>query len=204
MITKSKSVYQFNITLKDIEPAIWRRILVPANYTFWDLHVAIQDAMGWLDYHLHLFRIIDPDSGELEEIGIPDDEPFEDDLDCVPGWERSMAHYFRNAGDHADYEYDFGDGWEHEVVFEGIFPREARTKYPRCIDGARACPPEDCGGVHGYQEMLKIIRNRSHKEHKSMMRWLGGKYDPNGFDPNNVRFDNPKKRWRIAFMDEEE
>jgi hypothetical protein len=72
------------------------------------------------------------------------------------------------------------------------------------VDGARACPPEDCGGVHGYSEMLKIVRNPSHKEHKSMMEWLGKKYDPKAFDPKNVKFDNPKKRWRIAFMDEQE
>lgn len=203
MIAKQKLVYQFKVMLKDVEPAIWRRIVVPGKYTFWDLHVAIQDAMGWLDYHLHLFRIIDPDSSELVEIGIPDEEPFEDDLGCVPGWERSIAHFFRGGGDHADYEYDFGDGWEHEVILEGIFPREATTKYPKCIDGARACPPEDCGGVDGFQRMLKIIRSPSHKEHKSMMKWLGGKYDPDAFDPTIVRFDNPKKRWNIAFLEEE-
>ena len=166
--------------------------------------MAIQDAMGWLDYHLHLFRIIDPESGELDEIGIPDDEPIDGELECFPGWELPIAHYFLKPGDHGDYEYDFGDGWEHEVVFEGIFPREARTRYPKCVDGARACPPEDCGGVHGFLELLKIIRTPSHKEHKSMMTWLGGKYDPEAFHPKNVRFDNPKKRWRIAFMDEEE
>src|SRR3990170_2204564 len=178
MIIK-KHIYQFKIELKIIEPAIWRRIVVPATYSFWDLHVAIQDSMGWLDSHLHAFRIANPKTGKMDEIGIPDDDPF-------------------------DYEFDFGDSWEHEVVLEGILLKEPKAKYPKCIGGAQACPPEDCGGVHGYQEMLEIVRSPSHEEHKSMMEWLGGKYDPKAFNSNKVHFDNAKKRWRIAFMDEEE
>ena len=199
-----KYVYQFKISLKEIEPAIWRRIVVPATYSFWDLHVGIQDSMGWLDYHLHVFRIANPETGEINEIGIPDDEPFEDDLVYLPGWELPIADYFTQPGGRADYEYDFGDSWEHEIVLEGILLKEPKMKYPKCIGGARACPPEDCGGVHGYEEMLKIVRSPSHEEHKSMMEWLGGRYDPKAFDPKKVRFDNPKKRWRIAFTNEEE
>jgi hypothetical protein len=196
-------VYQFKITLKEIEPVIWRRIVVPATYSFWDLHVAIQDSMGWLDSHLHVFRIDNPRTGKIDEIGIPDDDPFEDELVLLPGWELSIVDYFIQPGDRAGYEYDFGDSWEHEVVLEGILLKGTKTKYPKCTGGARACPPEDCGGVHGYQEMLKIVRNRSHEEHKSTMEWLGGKYDPKTFDPDSIRFDNPKKRWRIAFTNEE-
>jgi hypothetical protein len=197
-------VYQFKITLKEIEPVIWRRIVVPATYSFWDLHVAIQDSMGWLDSHLHVFRIANPRTGKIDEIGIPDDDPFEDELVVLPGWELPIVDYFIQPGDRAEYEYDFGDSWEHEVVLEGILRKETKTKYPKCTGGARACPPEDCGGVHGYQEMLKIVRNPSHEEHKSMMEWLGGKYDPKTFDLGIIRFDNPKKRWRIAFTNEEE
>jgi hypothetical protein len=196
-------VYQFKITLKEIEPVIWRRIVVPATYSFWDLHVAIQDSMGWLDSHLHVFRIDNPRTGKIDEIGIPEDDPFEDELVLLPGWELSIVDYFIQPGDRAGYEYDFGDSWEHEVVLEGILLKGTKTKYPKCTGGARACPPEDCGGVHGYQEMLKIVRNRSHEEHKSTMEWLGGKYDPKTFDPDSIRFDNPKKRWRIAFTNEE-
>jgi hypothetical protein len=196
-------VYQFKITLKEIEPVIWRRIVVPATYSFWDLHVAIQDSMGWLDSHLHVFRIDNPRTGKIDGIGIPDDDPFEDELVLLPGWELSIVDYFIQPGDRAGYEYDFGDSWEHEVVLEGILLKGTKTKYPKCTGGARACPPEDCGGVHGYQEMLKIVRNRSHEEHKSTMEWLGGKYDPKTFDPDSIRFDNPKKRWRIAFTNEE-
>jgi hypothetical protein len=200
----TKKIYQFKIELKEIEPAIWRRIVVPATYSFWDLHVAIQDSMGWLDSHLHAFRIANPKTGKMDEIGIPDDDPFDDELVFLPGWELRIAEYFIEPGDNCEYEYDFGDSWEHEVVLEGILLKEPKAKYPKCIGGAQACPPEDCGGVHGYQEMLKIIRTPSHGEHKSMIEWLGGKYDPKAFNPNIVRFENPKKRWKIAFMNDEE
>jgi len=199
-----KLVYQFKIRLKDIEPVVWRRIVVPASYNFWDLHVAIQDSMGWLDYHLHVFRIMNPETNVTDEIGIPDDEPIDDGLEYLPGWKLPIGAYFIKLGNMAEYNYDFGDGWEHEIVFEGVLLKEPKTKYPKCIDGGRACPPEDCGGAHGYNEMLKIVHNRAHKEHKSMMDWLGGKYDPKLFNPKSVHFDNPKERWRIAFTNEEE
>jgi len=203
MIIK-KHIYQFKIELKIIEPAIWRRIVVPATYSFWDLHVAIQDSMGWLDSHLHAFRIANPKTGNIDEIGIPNDDPFIDELIFLPGWELRISDYFIQPGDQCEYQYDFGDNWEHEVILEGVLLKEPKAKYPKCIGGARACPPEDCGGAHGYQEMLEIVRSPSHEEHKSMMEWLGGKYDPKAFNSNKVHFDNPKKRWRIAFMDEEE
>ena len=197
-----KLAYQFKVSLKEIEPTIWRRMEVQASYSFWDLHVAIQDAMGWLDYHLHVFRVPDPETGEIDEIGIPDEEPFEDDLVSLPGWEIPLAEYFLKPGDRADYEYDFGDGWEHEIVLEKIQSRVPKTKYPRCLDGARACPPEDCGGIGGYESMLEIIFDPSHEEHESTMTWLGGSFNPESFDPKKVKFDNPRKRWNIAFLEE--
>ena len=193
------TVFQYKITLKDIEPEIWRRIVVPATYSFWDLHVAIQDSMGWLDYHLHEFQIVNPDTGQTDRIGIPDDEPIDDGLNFLPGLDLLLVMYFRQLGIQAKYKYDFGDGWEHDVLLEGILIREPRSRYPKCIDGARACPPEDCGGVHGYFEMLRIINDKTDEEHKNMLEWVGKKYNPKIFDPKLVRFDNPKKRWRIAF-----
>ena len=199
-----KLMFQFKVRLKDIEPAIWRRIVVPASYNFWDLHVAIQDSMGWLDYHLHVFRVVNPETKEIDEVGIPDDEPIDDGLEYLPGWELPIVAYFIELGDTADYNYDFGDGWEHEIVLEGVLLKDPKTKYPKCIGGAQACPPEDCGGIGGYESLLKIIRDPSHEEHESMMEWLGGKYDPKAFDQKKVNFDNPKKRWRIAFMNEQE
>ncbi len=192
----------FKVSLLEIKPKIWREIEVPANYSFWDLHVAIQDAMGWLDYHLHLFRICNPETGENEEIGIPDEEGFFDDFPMLPGWEIAIADYFTDPGEKAVYEYDFGDGWEHEILLKGIAVKEKGAKYARCLAGKRACPPEDCGGTLGYERLLRIIKNPKHEEHERMMEWLGGEYDPARFDADSVEFDNPKKRWETAFLEE--
>ena len=194
-----RHAYQFKVTLPEIEPRIWRRILVPASYSFWDFHVAIQDCMGWLDYHLHLFRVTNPETGEREEIGIPDDDPFQDDTPCMPGWEIPIADSFREPGTLAEYLYDFGDDWQHEVELEAVLERVPKKKYPVCVDGARACPPEDCGGVPGYENFLRIIADPTDEEYESTRRWVGRPYDPSAFDPKKVRFDNPQKRWDFAF-----
>jgi hypothetical protein len=179
---------------------VWRQIEVPARYTFWDLHVAIQDSMGWLDCHLHMFRF--PDArGHTVEIGIPDDDPLDDEAVCLAGWEVAIVDHLYRVGAQAEYEYDFGDGWLHDVRVEGISPRRPGTKYPRCNDGANRCPPEDCGGPHGYADLLDIIANPRNKEYASMVEWLGGRIDPTQFDTRKVRFDNPATRWRRAFTE---
>jgi len=187
-------VYQFKITLKEVRPPIWRRIQVPEAYSFWDLHVAIQDAMGWRDCHLHLFRLGRARSGRQVEIGIPDDEPVADDAECLPGWETPLGSHFRKVGDRAEYKYDFGDGWLHEVLLEEITVLNADKGYPLCLAGARACPPEDCGGASGFADLLEIVGDPTHEEHAGTMEWLGGSFDPAAFDPRRVAFDNPKKR----------
>ncbi|MBA2291632.1 MAG: plasmid pRiA4b ORF-3 family protein [Gemmatimonadales bacterium] len=194
-----RSVLQFKVTLDEVNPLVWRRIEVPASYSFWDFHVAVQDAMGWFDSHLHLFRLPNPESGEIDEIGIPDEDVFEGDPVCLPGWQVQIAPYFGKIGASAVYEYDFGDDWIHEVQLEAITGRQPRVKYPRCLDGERACPPEDCGGPPGYARLLEIIADPTDEEYESMMEWLGGSFDPEAFSPREVNFDNPKKRWRIAF-----
>jgi len=197
----SARVFQFKITMKDIDPPIWRRILVPEKYSFWDLHVAIQDAMGWLDYHLHLFKIRYERENDVDLIGIPDEDPFEGEPETLPGWEIPISDFFRELGKVAEYEYDFGDGWRHEVLFEGMLLKEKNKKYPKCIGGARACPPEDCGGVGGYYRLLEIFADSSNEEYEEMVSWLGKKYDADDFDAGKVKFENPKKRWKIAFLE---
>jgi len=192
-------VYQFKLVLLGVEPPIWRRIQVLETYSFWDLHVALQDAMGWLDYHLHVFRVAGPREGEVEQIGIPDDDPFEGDKPTLPGWEIPIARHFPRPGIAVPYEYDFGDGWEHELTLEAILPRQAGQTYPLCVDGARACPPEDCGGVHGYENLLTVIQGPSHEDYESTLEWLGGRFDPDRFDPKRVKFDDPARRYRLAF-----
>ncbi len=197
---KFGKVFQFRVELKDVTPPIWRRIQVPSTYSFWDLHVAIQDAMGWLDYHLHAFRIVNPATGTGETIGIPD-EDFPDEIPTLPGWEVSIAEYFSPENSRADYEYDFGDDWMHEVALEATAPREGTGQYPRCLDGRRACPPEDCGGPRGYADLLRVLRDPTDDEHERMLTWVGGSFDPARFDPKKVKFEDPRKRWRVAFLE---
>ena len=184
-------VYQFKITLQDISPLIWRRIRVPASYTFWDLHVAIQDAMGWTDSHLHEFRLKNMKTGRNENIGIPD-EDFGSKVS--PGWKKKIADFFTPANPDAEYIYDFGDNWIHVVSLEEILPRQKGVDYPLCVEGARACPPEDSGGTHGYEDFLNIIMDPSHDEHDSMLEWAGGEFQPEHFDCLEVIFEDPAER----------
>jgi len=207
MSKTEKLVYQFKISLYQIEPRIWRRIQVPAKYSFWDLHVAIQDAMGWLDYHLHAFRFRPKHKRKSIEIGIPGDD-FYDDIEVIPGWEVPIIDHFTEPVQLIEYEYDFGDSWYHEILFEGILLKTKGEKYPKCLDGERACPPEDCGGVDGYYRLIKILQDPHHDEYEEYVEWLKGHaknyhpYKPDEFNPDKVHFDNPKQRWKYAFSQE--
>ena len=189
-------VYQFKIALRDSKPPVWRRVQVPETYTFWDLHVAIQDSMGWSDYHLHEFEILHPTSKRKVRMGFPD-EDFGRDI--LPNWKQKISDYFSLENKKSDYLYDFGDNWEHAIELEKILPREKSIRYPICIKGKRACPPEDCGGVWGYEEFLEAIEDPKHEEHEEMLMWIGGKFDPEHFNPEEVHFDDPDKRLKIAF-----
>ena len=200
MAKRFDKVCQVTVTLQGVRPSIWRKIQVPSSYSFWDLHVAIQDAMGWRDSHLHAFRIANPSHGEEEDlIGIPDEDRFVGAPEFLPGWMVPIDKYFVKPGDSASYKYDFGDGWEHEIVLDDTLLRKPRLRYPRCVAGERACPPEDCGGPPGYELLLKILADPEHEQHEEMLEWVGGSYDPGRFDPRKVLFDNPKKRWERAF-----
>ncbi|CAD6491461.1 MAG: Plasmid pRiA4b ORF-3-like protein [Candidatus Argoarchaeum ethanivorans] len=196
MKKKFNQVYQFKISLLGIRPPIWRRIQVPETYTFWDLHVAIQDVMGWADYHLHEFGITSPENGEKVRIGIHE-ENFDKKL--LPEWKQKIADYFSQENEKADYVYDFGDNWEHIIKLEKILPREENIKYPVCIKGKRACSPEDCGGIGGYYNLLEIIKNPNHERYEEMLDWIGGEFDLERFDVEEVSFDDPGKRQKIAF-----
>ena len=190
-------IYRFEIRLRDIEPPIWRMIEIPASASFWELHVAIQDAMGWLDYHLHEFSVSLSPAGKPFKIGIPDDE-FRDDV--LSGWEEPIALYFRAPGNRAIYWYDFGDDWRHDVTLVAIEARIKGTKYPRCIAGERACPPEDCGGPPGYFDLLHALAEPNHPERQELLQWLSGDrardgtWDPEAFDPAKVKFSSAARR----------
>jgi len=190
MKKKYNQVYQFRITLKGIKPPIWRRIQVPETYTFWELHLAIQNAMGWTDYHLHEFELMNPETGLKLLIGTPN-EDFADEV--LPELNQNIADYFSMENQSAVYTYDFGDSWEHKIQLEKILPREKGVEYPICIKGKRACPPEDCGGTWGYEELLAIIKDSKHEEYEEMLEWLGGEFDPEHFDVEEISFYDPGK-----------
>lgn len=199
MTDRQRDLLRIRIELTGISPSIWREILVPARYSFWDLHVAIQDAMGWLDCHLHEFRIGGSSRDDAILIGIPDDEEWEDLPEVQPGWEISVIDYLSEAGDRTEYEYDFGDGWVHEVTLLRVQPREKGQRYPKCVAGERGCPPEDCGGIPGYESLLEVLFDPSHPDYESLSHWIPKGWGPELFKPERVHFDNPLKRWQIAF-----
>jgi len=197
LTTEYIHVYQFSLSLAGIDPPIWRRIVVPGNYTFWDLHVAIQDAMGWADMHLHEFEIVHPRTGLTERIGVPEagadwgSEP-------APGWIKEISRYFTPDHSRAVYLYDFGDEWRHTVKLEKIRPRARGKAYPECTGGGRACPPEDCGGPWGYGNLISIASDPAHHAYPATMEWLGGSFDPEDFDPGDVEFDDPRQRLSLV------
>lgn len=158
-----REVVQLKVTLAEIEPPIWRRLLVPVDYTLTRLHRVIQIAFGWQDYHLHSFHI------HGEDYAPPDQEN-------EPGT-RSEKVAMKKLGlrlkTKIKYEYDFGDSWEHQILVEGHLLLEEPAGVPVCLGGQRACPPEDCGGVGGYQEMLDAFQDPDNPRCDQFKQWLG-------------------------------
>lgn len=191
-------ILQLRIELLLIEPLIWRRLQVPGDYTFWDLHVAIQSAFGWSDTHLHEFRAWRHRDGG-SRFGIPMDE-FDDAAPSLPGWEYRVADVLTPANPRLEYEYDFGDGWRHVITLEAVLTAAPGKKYPRCTAGERSGPPDDCGGPGGYESLLETLANPEDPEHASSHAWAvsqkgrRGKFDPEAFDEQQVKFANPAPR----------
>ena len=172
-MAKPTTIYQLKVTLKHVKPAVWRRLQVPCEITMAKLHSVLQDALGWTNSHLHQFVI-----GE-RRIGMKGIDEFSDDLEDEKRIKLSRIAFEKLC---FIYEYDFGDGWEHEVLVEKVLPAVDGVRYPTCIAGKRACPPEDCGGVGGYERLLEIIADPKHEEHADMIEWLGRPFDPDAFD----------------------
>lgn len=175
--TSPNQIYQIKITLRDSKPPIWRRVELPAAITLSQLHQVIQAAMGWYDSHLHQFVV-----GE-DYYGVPDPEDFREVRD-----ERRVKfnQILTEPKQKLVYEYDFGDNWQHIVLLEKIVSPEPGVTYPRCTAGKRACPPEDVGGVWGYDSFLEAIRDPANPEHEEMLDWVGGEFDPEEFDLDEV------------------
>jgi len=177
-IPASMRIFQFKITLLGIEPPIWRRIQTK-DCTLDKLHEHIRTAMGWTNSHLHHFIIDGVRHGDPELLC----EGWEDKDPPVNSRRTKISKIVPANGKRFafDYEYDFGDGWEHEVLFEGFLPAKKGVRYPLCVEGARACPPEDVGGIYGYQEYLEAMADPKHEEHDSYMEW-SGPFAPEAFD----------------------
>lgn len=173
------TVYQLKITLKESQPPIWRRIQVE-DCTLDKLHEHIQTAMGWTNSHLHHFQVGEQLYGDpmlmqenFEEMEY-EDSTTTNLSDIIP----QKAKTFRFI-----YEYDFGDSWYHDILVEGCTEEEPDKKYPVCLAGKRACPPEDCGGIWGYPGFIHAIENPDHEQHEELLEWIGGSFDPEAFDP---------------------
>ena len=177
----SPTIYQIKVTLLGTRPPIWRRLLVPANLTLAQLHDVLQLAMGWENCHMHDFRI-----GQ-KRFGTPDSA---EGLMGLPSTaSERTARLFRvlgKVGAKAVYTYDFGDGWEHGIAVEKVLPPAMGQAYPICVDGKRHGPPEDCGGVPGFYDLLEAIGDPEHDQHEEMQDWLGDDFDPEAFSVDEV------------------
>lgn len=171
-------MFQLNVRLEDVEPPVSRKLLVPSNITLADLHAAVNEVMGWTNSHLHQFilrdrRFGDATMDDTEELELEDERKVR--LDSLIG-----------EGQSIEYEYDFGDGWLHDVKVEKKLEFDGRLPYPLCVGGARACPPEDCGGPGGYEHLLEVLKDKKDPEHDDTITWVGGHFDPEGFDVNRT------------------
>jgi hypothetical protein len=175
MAKKPTQIYQIKVTLDDTQPPIWRRIRVQGDFSLPRLHAVLQIVMGWTNSHLHGFRVNGRYYGESD----PD---YDGLLDVIDERQVRLSQIAPDVGSHFVYEYDFGDSWDHELVVEQILSPPKEVQYPLCMDGYRACPPEDVGVVGGYAELLAAIHNPRHPEHAEWIQWVGGKFDPEAFD----------------------
>ena len=181
-VLPAKKVIQFKVILKYIRPPIWRRIVLPDNITLGQLHDVIQVAMGWQNCHMHAFHFGDVryTSQQASEMGMENEEFV------------FLGRVIRRPKQKFVYEYDFGDSWLHEIVVEKVLSIDPQAKYPVCLAGARACPPEDCGSFSGYCGILDALKaSKKNDDQKELLDWLGDGYDPERFDLEAVN------RWLV-------
>ncbi|SHE23340.1 plasmid pRiA4b ORF-3 family protein [methanotrophic endosymbiont of Bathymodiolus puteoserpentis (Logatchev)] len=165
-----RSIYQLKIELQGAKPPIWRRLLVPSDIKLDVLHLAIQVSMGWTDSHLHQFITKD-----RKFYGIKEDDL---EFDIQDESKFRLSQLLTAEKDNLIYEYDFGDSWIHTVILEKVLPFDPEKRLPYCVTGKRACPPEDCGGIWGYKDLLAILETPEHEDYEEMRDWLEGDFDP--------------------------
>lgn len=187
-------VFQLKATLRDTKPAVWRRVLVDGSSTLDHVHEVLQAAFGWWDYHLHDFEI------DGTNYGVPD--PDDDDWGAPTTDETGVRlDSIAGPGSRFLYRYDFGDNWRHDVVVEKLLPNDELMVVPACVDGRRACPPEDCGGTGGFGDLLKILADPRHPEYRERREWMGRDYDPAAFDPSE--FEDSLRSAKLAALDDD-
>jgi hypothetical protein len=192
-VEKPQEIYQIKVTLLGTDPPIWRRLLVPAELTLEQLHDVLQLAMGWEDCHMHEFRI------GPQRFGKPDpmEQAFGGPRTASERTAR-LFHVLGRAGTKAVYTYDFGDNWEHQIVVEKRLAPEPGCAYPACLAGERHGPPEDCGGIPGFYNLLEAISDSKHEQREELLDWVGDDFDPEAFSVEEInrRF-APLQRRRI-------
>ncbi len=176
-------IYQIQIALTGFRPKIWRRVLVPSDLLLSDFHKVIQTTMGWTNSHLHQFiknRI-------FYTVKYPGDLTWEE-MNQIDYRKKKLriSDLLKAEKEKIIYEYDFGDGWNHDIILEKILADDDKANYPVCLSGKMNCPPEDCGGVWGYADMLEILKQPDHEEYDSYIEWLGGEFDPEYFNIDEV------------------
>jgi len=172
--------YQLRIELRDVQPLVWRRLLVPDTLTLGKLHAVLQAVMGWHGGHLHEFHIA------RCRYGIPDEEGWQEDDPLYDERRYRLKGFVETGARRFTYLYDFGDGWEHTIKVEDLVVPDANRPRTRCIAGENACPPEDVGGPHAYLDFLVALRDPTHEEHASMTAWIGASFDPSAFEITDV------------------
>ncbi len=178
--SKSSSIYQMKVTLRDCRPPIWRRVQVRSDELLEHLHYVIQISMGWTNSHLHSFDI------QGVEYGVPMPEFDFDGMGMRDEAKVKLSKLIPGEKFKFSYLYDFGDSWDHQILVEKVLEADPEINYPICIKAKRACPPEDCGGTWGYESFLEAIRDPENPEHEEMLEWVGGSFDPEDVDLNEV------------------
>ena len=175
-----EDIIQLRVFIQGIRPVIWRRLRVEKNTSLFELHHIIQIAFGWQNYHLFEFEYHGYNFGEINDV-VP--EANENMLDARTITLESLLVDTREL---LRYTYDFGDNWMHYIVVERFLAKANGLAYPYCMSGKNACPPEDCGGIKGYDTLIKALKNKQHPEHKEYKNWVGKGFSPDGFELNKI------------------
>ncbi len=188
------SIYQIKMTLKDIEPLIWRRFQINGNINLFQLHKIIQTIMGWENAHLHQFLIHDK---KYSHHGY---EPEEFRKETLNEGKFKLNGLITKENTSFIYEYDFGDDWKHELVVENILKDQEQLPHPICLAGENACPPEDCGGPWGYQDFIEAFQDSKHERHKECREWVGNDFDPEALDADRINQHLKRRKVKTALQ----